>query len=253
MVPRDLGGKPTRDSSRLTSWRTRRRLCYDPLGLRSPVVDGPDPLEKEVPDMSQLSRPSVPRGTAAAARPHRARAGCPRQKRGGTVRFVPQADLKVLDPIWTTAYITRNHSYRSTTRSSHRRAAPVKPQMVQTWSVAARGLRCRSRCATASAGTTASRSGRGRGRVDQALGPADPLGKLLLAHTAKLVGRRPEGPSRSELAQPFALPCSRHSASPRATCLIMPARVAATPETERSRRSSARGRSGSSRTEWQPG
>ena len=33
------------------------------------------------------------------------------QKRGGTLRFVPHADLKILDPIWTTAYITRNHGY----------------------------------------------------------------------------------------------------------------------------------------------
>ena len=33
------------------------------------------------------------------------------QKRGGTLRFVPHADLKTLDPIWTTAYITRNHGY----------------------------------------------------------------------------------------------------------------------------------------------
>ena len=28
-----------------------------------------------------------------------------------TLRFVPQADLKIVDPIWTTAYITRNHGY----------------------------------------------------------------------------------------------------------------------------------------------
>ena len=33
------------------------------------------------------------------------------QKRGGTLKFVPHADLKILDPIWTTAYITRNHGY----------------------------------------------------------------------------------------------------------------------------------------------
>ena len=32
-------------------------------------------------------------------------------KRGGTLKFIPHADLKVLDPIWTTAYITRNHGY----------------------------------------------------------------------------------------------------------------------------------------------
>src|SRR5438105_8333478 len=28
-----------------------------------------------------------------------------------TVRFIAQSDLRVLDPIWTTAYITRNHGY----------------------------------------------------------------------------------------------------------------------------------------------
>ncbi len=39
--------------------------------------------------------------SAAAAEP----------KRGGTLKFIPHADLKVLDPIWTTAYISRNHGY----------------------------------------------------------------------------------------------------------------------------------------------
>src|SRR5688572_28607883 len=33
------------------------------------------------------------------------------QKKGGTLKFVPHADLKILDPVWTTAYITRNHGY----------------------------------------------------------------------------------------------------------------------------------------------
>src|SRR5262249_13052177 len=28
-----------------------------------------------------------------------------------TLRFIAQSDLRVLDPIWTTAYITRNHGY----------------------------------------------------------------------------------------------------------------------------------------------
>ena len=28
-----------------------------------------------------------------------------------TLRFIPQADLRSLDPIWTTAYITRNFGY----------------------------------------------------------------------------------------------------------------------------------------------
>ena len=28
-----------------------------------------------------------------------------------TLKFVPEADLRSLDPIWTTAYITRNYGY----------------------------------------------------------------------------------------------------------------------------------------------
>ena len=41
---------------------------------------------------------------AALAMPSIARAA------GSTVmRFIPQSDLTVLDPIWTTAYVTRNH------------------------------------------------------------------------------------------------------------------------------------------------
>jgi hypothetical protein len=28
-----------------------------------------------------------------------------------TLQFVAEADLKVFDPVWTTGYITRNHSY----------------------------------------------------------------------------------------------------------------------------------------------
>src|SRR5262249_51392658 len=28
-----------------------------------------------------------------------------------TLRFIAEADLKALDPIWTTTYVTRNHGY----------------------------------------------------------------------------------------------------------------------------------------------
>ena len=49
------------------------------------------------------------------------------QSGGKTLRFIPQSDLRVLDPIWTTGYVVRNHAYmiyedRKSTRlnSSHR-------------------------------------------------------------------------------------------------------------------------------------
>ncbi len=35
----------------------------------------------------------------------------PRAAEAKTLKFIPQSDLRVLDPIWTTAYITRNHGY----------------------------------------------------------------------------------------------------------------------------------------------
>ena len=58
-----------------------------------------------------LSRRTFLAGTAAIATTAAAAPYVHAQKKGGTLRFVPHADLKILDPIWTTAYITRNHGY----------------------------------------------------------------------------------------------------------------------------------------------
>jgi peptide/nickel transport system substrate-binding protein len=45
----------------------------------------------------------------AAAAPHRAAHAAAADNK--VLRFIAQSDLRVLDPIWTTAYITRNHGY----------------------------------------------------------------------------------------------------------------------------------------------
>lgn len=52
------------------------------------------------------------------------------------VRFVPHANLTVLDPIWTTASVARNHGYMvyDTLFARDSRGA-VRPQMVEQWSV----------------------------------------------------------------------------------------------------------------------
>src|SRR5580700_1798120 len=42
----------------------------------------------------------------ALAAPHIARS-----QNNRLLKFVPQSDVAVLDPIWTTAYVTRNHGY----------------------------------------------------------------------------------------------------------------------------------------------
>src|ERR1051326_1144113 len=58
------------------------------------------------------------------------------QKRGGTLRFVPHADLKILDPIWTTAYITRNHGYMIyDTLFALDANLQMRPQMVDKFTV----------------------------------------------------------------------------------------------------------------------
>src|SRR6202049_1073922 len=53
-----------------------------------------------------------------------------------TLRFIPQADLRSLDPIWTTAYITRNFGYMvfDTLFALDKDLKP-QPQMVDKWTV----------------------------------------------------------------------------------------------------------------------
>jgi len=58
------------------------------------------------------------------------------QASGKTIKFIPEADLRSLDPIWTTAYITRNHGYMvyDTLFALDEHFKP-QPQMVDTWKV----------------------------------------------------------------------------------------------------------------------
>jgi peptide/nickel transport system substrate-binding protein len=57
------------------------------------------------------------------------------------LKFIPQADLRILDPIATTAYITRNHGYMVyDTLFAMDAKFQVKPQMVDKWDVSKDGL-----------------------------------------------------------------------------------------------------------------
>ena len=68
-----------------------------------------------------VSRRSFLAGSAALAVTTTAAPYVHAQKKGGTLRFVPHADLKILDPIWTTAYITTRCSRWTRTSSCSRR------------------------------------------------------------------------------------------------------------------------------------
>jgi peptide/nickel transport system substrate-binding protein len=57
-----------------------------------------------------------------------------------TLRVVMHSDLKILDPIWTTAYIVRNHGYMIyDTLLAQDEKGEVKPQMVEKYEAAADG------------------------------------------------------------------------------------------------------------------
>jgi peptide/nickel transport system substrate-binding protein len=70
-------------------------------------------------------------GLAAAATPALAQT---------TLRAVMHSDLKILDPIWTTAYIVRNHGYMiyDTLLAQDEKGA-VQPQMVEKYETAPDG------------------------------------------------------------------------------------------------------------------
>ena len=66
--------------------------------------------------------------------------------RAATLRFIPQANLSALDPIWTTATVTTNHGYHvfDTLYATDARARP-RPQMAEGHEVSDDGLLWRIR------------------------------------------------------------------------------------------------------------
>ena len=53
-----------------------------------------------------------------------------------TLKVVPHANITILDPVWTTAFVTRNHGYMIyDTLFGTDLEGKVKPQMVDTWSL----------------------------------------------------------------------------------------------------------------------
>ena len=146
-----------------------------------------------------------------------------------TLKFVPQADLASLDPVWTTSYVTRNHGYLvyDTLYGLDERYQP-QPQMVAGHDVAADGLTWRltlreglrfhddtpvlARDAVASI---------------MRWGKRDPFGQALLAATAELTAPS-DKVIQFRLRRPFPLLPNALGKAPSPMCCIMPERLAQT-------------------------
>jgi peptide/nickel transport system substrate-binding protein len=203
--------------------------------------------------MNQVTRRTFLTGSIAAT----ALASAPRahaQKRGGTLRFVPHADLKILDPIWTTAYITRNHGYMIyDTLFALDANLQIRPQMVDRHTVSRDsmkysftlrdGLKFHDGQPVTAEDCVAS---------IKRWGARDALGRLLMAAVGKLatVDRKT---FTLDLEQPFGLvldALGKPSASP---AFIMPARMAATDPNEQVKESIGSGPYRFVKDDWQPG
>jgi peptide/nickel transport system substrate-binding protein len=176
------------------------------------------------------------------------------QKRGGTLRFVPHADLKILDPIWTTAYITRNHGYMIfDTLFALDGNLKLQPQMVDRHTVSKDamkysftlrdGLKFHDGAAVTAEDCVAS---------IKRWGARDAVGRLMLASLAKMAPTDKKT-FVIELETPFGLvldALGKPSASP---SFIMPARLAATDPNEQIKEVVGSGPFKFSKDEWQPG
>src|SRR6266404_4603150 len=110
--------------------------------------------------MGQISRRQVMRGVAAAATVTLGAPSVRAQKDQQILRFAAEADLRVLDPVWTTAYITRNHGYLVyDTLFGTDENLQLKPKMVDQTVVSRDGMKYTFTLrATASGGTMANQS-----------------------------------------------------------------------------------------------
>ena len=89
-----------------------------------------------------------------------------------TLRVVKHSDLKIVDPIWTTAYITRDHGYMIyDTLFATDANGQIKPQMIDKYDLSRRQAHLDDDAARRPP-VARRHAGHGRGlrRVDQALG-----------------------------------------------------------------------------------
>jgi peptide/nickel transport system substrate-binding protein len=205
--------------------------------------------------MARINRRVFIQGTAATGATMTLAAPAIRAQEGGqTLHFVPQADLSVIDPIWTTAYITRNHGYLVyDTLFGTDENSQIKPQMVDQVAISAEGMKY----------TFTLRDGL-RWHDGQSVlsedcveslkrwGQRDRLGQLLMAHTRKIAPLDTKT-FTLELAERFG-PVLEALGKPSSNVpFMMPARIASTPAHEQIKEIVGSGPFKFEREDWQQG
>jgi len=202
--------------------------------------------------MGRINRRQVVQGAAAifALGTPSARA----QNSQQVLRFVAEADLRVLDPIWTSAYITRNYGYLVyDTLFGTDEKLQIKPQMVDQTVVSSDGMKY----------TFTLRDGLrwhdGKAVLSEDCveslrrwGKKDRLGQLLMAHTGKIAAVD----SRTfilQLAERFGLVLEALGKTGSNVPFMMPARIAATPPEDQIKEVIGSGPFRFATDEWKPG
>ncbi len=171
-----------------------------------------------------------------------------------TLRFVPHADLKILDPIWTTAYITRNHGYLVyDPLFGTDETLQIKPQMVDRTTMSADGMTYTFRLRDG----LKWHDGQPVSAEDcveslKRWGKKDRFGQLLMAHTAKIAWVDTKT-FTLELAERFG-PVLDALGNPSGNVpFMMPARIASTPAEEPIKEVVGSGPFKFAKEDWQPG
>jgi peptide/nickel transport system substrate-binding protein len=147
--------------------------------------------------------------------------------------FVPHAPLRVLDPIWTPAHVTRNHGYLIyDTLFGTDAAGRIRPQMVDRYTVSDSRLRWSFTLRNGlrwhdGRPVTAEDCVQSLARWSR----RDPLGRRLAVATRRLVALDATS-FELVLAEPFRLVLEALGRPSSYVPFIMPARIAATPEHE---------------------
>ena len=171
-----------------------------------------------------------------------------------TLRVVMHSDLKILDPIWTTAYIVRNHGYLIyDTLFAFDDKLEVKPQMVESWTVSddqltwTFKLRDGLKWHDGQPVTTADVLPSIKRFTDK-----DALGGLLGKSTKEMTAVD-ERTFRIVLSEPFAMMLKALAKSASVPLFIMPKRVAETPVSQQISDTTGSGPYIFKKDEWKPG